>query len=737
MTKKNGLSSMWGLTAPKKGSKDNQAALFRTDFATVTRELSGSIDAATRHGPKDECSELWDDRDQLFTDYQKIKKTIDPKDPTKAEEEIEEFLLTIDDLIEQAQKINKDAEALFKSWGRFSGQFERQGERIDILDEESFADAAKLLLHRAEIAEMLEEHRWADAEGEVGKLAAALGPAEVAHDAAKALAAAAAPVDDDEEEDDEEEIVMLEDDRTERKAKRKFKKLFPKVDKGANRVIALVELSEELTEKQTEIKDSHEEAVKLSTDGSYYQAYETAFFLKHSLEKFSGPYKAWAKAKKHSLALAPKVAEATARVEAIDPFNRELETELAHLAEIKELHVPLIAAFDFVPAEVILVDLKGRLKHLAKRDGELDDQRAVMQGLKDISARMQAVLNHPPLAALAAAQDAVRAAHEKLETAVLGELFEIALKELEVLEENILTFELAKDEFDTATWHNRDGEVIGTIGEPGFIESPRISPDETHVALEYLHDGGQEIRNYELRRGISTSVHKSPVKWRQMWSPDGREILFALQTEPRKSDIVAVNADGTGGVRTLVKGEHYATPHSLSRDGRWLVFASDSADDPTYDLWIEDLENPGQPRRLVDSARGINETNARISPDDRWVAYTTDESGRNEVYVVNVESGKRIRVSPSGGFQPRWRGDQRELFYITSADEIVAASVDVEGDELIFGEPRVLFKATLLGHNDLYDVSSDGQRFLILTGEQHRPTSATILLNWFEKPANE
>ncbi len=186
-----------------------------------------------------------------------------------------------------------------------------------------------------------------------------------------------------------------------------------------------------------------------------------------------------------------------------------------------------------------------------------------------------------------------------------------------------------------------------------------------------------------------------------------------------------------------MKGEHYATPTSVSKDGRWLVFSSDSADDPTYDLWIEDLENPGQPRRLVDSPKGINESNARISPDARWVAYATNESGRNEVYVVSVESGKRTRVSLDGGYQPRWRGDQQEIFYITDADEVMAASVDAKGDELIFDEPRVLFRAPILGQNDLYDVTSDGQRFLVLTGEQYRPTSATILLNWFERPTTE
>jgi hypothetical protein len=289
----------------------------------------------------------------------------------------------------------------------------------------------------------------------------------------------------------------------------------------------------------------------------------------------------------------------------------------------------------------------------------------------------------------------------------------------------------------TATWYSRDGNVLGTVGEPGFIESPAISPDETHVVLEYDQDGDQEIRNYELRRGISISVHKSSVKWRNMWSPDGREILFALQTEPERSDIVAVNADGTGDVRTLVKGEHYATPYSISKDGRWLVFGTNSADDPNGDIWIEDLGNPGQPRRLVDSPKGVDEFNARISPDARWVAYAMTENGRAEVYVVNVESGKRTRVSLDGGYQPRWRGDQREIFYVTDADEIMAASVDADGDELVFGEPRSLFKAPILGFNDLYDVTRDGQRFLILTGEQYRPTSATMLVNWFEEPGNE
>jgi serine/threonine protein kinase len=287
----------------------------------------------------------------------------------------------------------------------------------------------------------------------------------------------------------------------------------------------------------------------------------------------------------------------------------------------------------------------------------------------------------------------------------------------------------------TATWYDRSGKVIGTIGEPGYIESPAISPDETRVALEYTRDGVQEIRNYEVRRGIATSVHKSEVKWRQIWTPDGRSIVFALQTESGKSDIVRASADGTGDATTLVKGEHYATPNSISRDGRWLVFASDSANDPTYDLWIEDLDNPGKPRRLINSPNGIGEGDGAFSPDASWVAYRANEGAREEVYVVNVQSGKRIRVSRDGGFQPRWRGDQRELFYLTRADEIMAVSVESKGDELIIGEPRALFKAPILGWNRLYDATGDGQRFLVLTGEQYRPTSATILLNWFERPA--
>lgn len=103
----------------------------------------------------------------------------------------------------------------------------------------------------------------------------------------------------------------------------------------------------------------------------------------------------------------------------------------------------------------------------------------------------------------------------------------------------------------------------------------------------------------------------------------------------------------------------------MSRDGRWLVFETDSETDPTHDLWIEDLEHPGNPRRLIGSTRGIDERNGRISRDAAWVAYTTDESGRPEVYVGSVGSGWRVGGSPDGGFQPLWRGDQRELFYLT------------------------------------------------------------------------
>lgn len=159
----------------------------------------------------------------------------------------------------------------------------------------------------------------------------------------------------------------------------------------------------------------------------------------------------------------------------------------------------------------------------------------------------------------------------------------------------------------TATWYSRSGEVIGTIGEPGFIESPAISPDETHVALEYAKDGVQEIRNHELRRGIAISVHKSEVTWRQRWSPDGRAIVFSLQTEPEKSDIVEVNADGTGDIRTLVKGEHYATPGSISKDGRWLVFLSDSAGDRTSDIWLEDLNSSPVARRACRQFEQLND----------------------------------------------------------------------------------------------------------------------------------
>jgi len=119
--------------------------------------------------------------------------------------------------------------------------------------------------------------------------------------------------------------------------------------------------------------------------------------------------------------------------------------------------------------------------------------------------------------------------------------------------------------------------------------------------------------------------------------------------------------------------------------------------------WIEDLENPGKPKRLSGFPEALD--GGGFSPDARWVACATRERGRGEVDVDDLQSGKRIRVSPD--------------------------------DELVVGEPQVLFKAPIPGFNRLYDVTRDGQRFLVPTGERYRPTSATILVNSFQKPVRE
>ncbi len=522
------LSNIWGLKAPKTGSQSDQAKDFRKDCCDKVREVAACIDSARRYAQTSYCDALYRELEVTLDAYQRVAKKIDPEDPDKARGAIKNLLANLDRQAEAARKLDKTNEQEFKEWSKYVKIHAQEIERIDALDAGGYDEVKPLLDTLAVIQVRLDDHEWLRAKGQVEALKKEVEAAETAHaqvEAAKAtvdaaIATAAAlgfdlgVADKIGSEEDDDEIIILEEEaaielldaETEAEFKRKFEQEFPKLDKLAVAIIEVphldINMKNTLGERQDAIKSSHAEIIKYSAAGAYSTAYELLVdFLKIQIEAFKVIYKPWREAMLACEALVPSVKEKLAKVADIDAFNRELQTELEHVAELRHLDdrmKPYIDDLDYIKALEIAQDMDERLDHLLARDAALEEQRQVVRGLQAIADRMHAVLQHPGLPVLAGEQGAVKTRHGKLETATLGEDFPKALQELDKIEDEILTFELAKDQFDEevaaieaklkaadpAALDVVAREIIGLLDKPSLSSLPAPLRERLTKAVE-------------------------------------------------------------------------------------------------------------------------------------------------------------------------------------------------------------------------------------------------------------
>jgi serine/threonine protein kinase/Tol biopolymer transport system component len=281
-------------------------------------------------------------------------------------------------------------------------------------------------------------------------------------------------------------------------------------------------------------------------------------------------------------------------------------------------------------------------------------------------------------------------------------------------------------------WFDRTGKQSGVVadsGDPTGYLNLNLSPDGTSIAVD-RRDAQETTRDIwvldhsrggESRLTFDPAVDASPV-----WAPDGRRLIFFSSREGTWQ-LYSKDASGAGNDELLLRTNESKTTCDWSRDGRHILFRS--WDPKTkWDLWI--LPVSGEPFPLVRTP--LEDECGQFSPNGRWLAYVSAESGRKEVYVrpftPGLQSSGKWQISTTGGAVPRWRGDGKELLYLDLDRKLMAVSV--AGDAPQFSAPKELFQTHATGFQS-YDVTADGQRFLINTAIVE-PTSSlpTVVLNW-------
>jgi len=282
-------------------------------------------------------------------------------------------------------------------------------------------------------------------------------------------------------------------------------------------------------------------------------------------------------------------------------------------------------------------------------------------------------------------------------------------------------------------WYDRQGNKIGSIGEPAPYMQFSLSFDDKRLAIERVSPGGEfDIWVLELDRGgVGYPIASDPYNERDpIWSPDGNYIAFN-SNKNGPDDLYLKSLAGEQEAELLLESEDRLVAEDWSDDGHYLVYYTLS--DTGEGIWLLTLSDDKTSIPVLKESLQPHE--AKLSPDGKWIAYNSVESGRCEVYIKPLEEdGERQIVSTNGGGQPQWRSDGKELFYLALDGSMMSA--EIKQEPLKADIPEKLFQTVIAVQPsiDQYAVTRDGQRFLILNpGEAVNVSSINIVLNWFEE----
>jgi Tol biopolymer transport system component len=289
---------------------------------------------------------------------------------------------------------------------------------------------------------------------------------------------------------------------------------------------------------------------------------------------------------------------------------------------------------------------------------------------------------------------------------------------------------------------DRAGKENKTIGTPGDFSSTRISPDGRRLAVAMLDSS---VRNYKVwifdlfrdkqnRLTFGLGRTQFPV-----WAPDGSAVVFASnRTGPYQ--LVERRSDTMGDETIILDSAISKYPTAWSADGRFIAYNTTAPGKNLTELWVLPLFGERKPYAFQQG--GFNIGQGQFSPDGHWIAYSSDESGRPEIYVSPFPGGgTKWQVSPSGGTSPRWRRDGKELFYLSADSKLTSVEVNGSGSIFQVGVIHPLFHVALksgASRLDLnptneqigYDAAPDGKWFVVNSPPIGNPPPITLITNW-------